>query len=172
LAYFFIGKLFLMAKDKIIALIDFFYPPFRKFMPEQTFRYAACGGGNTVLGIVIFNVFYKYIFKEENVTAGFLVIKPHNAALFISFCVCFVVGFTLSKFVVFVNSNVKGRIQLFRYFVTYLVNLMLSYFLMKIFVEFAHLNVMASQLITTVIIIAVSYLSQKHFTFKTGKEDI
>jgi putative flippase GtrA len=161
-----------MAKDKIIALIDFFYPPFRKFMPEQTFRYAACGGGNTVLGIVIFNVFYKYIFKEENVTAGFLVIKPHNAALFISFCVCFVVGFTLSKFVVFVNSNVKGRIQLFRYFVTYLVNLMLSYFLMKIFVEFAHLNVMASQLITTVIIIAVSYLSQKHFTFKTGKEDI
>jgi putative flippase GtrA len=161
-----------MAKDKIIALIDFFYPPFRKFMPEQTFRYAACGGVNTVLGIVIFNVFYTYIFKEENVTLGFLVIKPHNAALFISFCVSFVVGFTLSKFVVFVDSTVKGRIQLFRYFVTYVVNLMLSYFLMKIFVEFAHLNVMASQLITTVVIIAVSYLSQKHFTFKTGKEDI
>jgi putative flippase GtrA len=161
-----------MAKDKIIALIDFFYPPFRKFMPEQTFRYAACGGVNTVFGIVIFNVFYTYIFKEENVTLGFLVIKPHNAALFISFCVSFVVGFTLSKFVVFVDSTVKGRIQLFRYFVTYVVNLMLSYFLMKIFVEFAHLNVMASQLITTVVIIAVSYLSQKHFTFKTGKEDI
>ncbi len=161
-----------MAKDKIIALIDFFYPPFRRFMPQQTFRYAACGGGNTVLGIVIFNVCYKYIFNEENVTAGFLVVKPHNAALFISFCISFVVGFTLSKFVVFTDSNIRGRIQLFRYFVTYLVNLMLSYFLMKIFVEFAHLNVMASQLITTAVIIAVSYLSQKHFTFKTGKEDI
>jgi putative flippase GtrA len=160
-----------MAKDKIIALIDFFYPPFRKFMPEQTFRYAACGGGNTVLGIIIFNVFYTYIFKEQNVTAGFLVIKPHNAALFISFCVSFVVGFTLSKFVVFVNSNVRGRIQLFRYFVTYVVNLMLSYFLMKVFVEFAYFNVMVSQLLTTVVIIAVSYLSQKYFTFKTGKEE-
>jgi putative flippase GtrA len=156
-----------MAKDKIIALINFFYPPFRRFMPEQTFRYAACGGGNTVLGILIFNVFYKFVFKQANVTVGFLVVKPHNAALFISFCASFAVGFTLSKFVVFVNSNVKGRIQLFRYFVTYLVNLMLSYFLMKIFVEFAYLDVTVSQLITTVVIIAVSYLSQKHFTFKT-----
>jgi putative flippase GtrA len=161
-----------MAKDKIIALIDFFYPPFRKFMPEQTFRYAACGGGNTVLGIIIFNFFYTYIFKEQNVTAGFLVMKPHNAALFISFCVSFVVGFTLSKFVVFTDSTVRGRIQLFRYFVTYVVNLMLSYFLMKVFVEFAYLNVTVSQLLTTVVIIAVSYLSQKYFTFKTGKEDI
>jgi putative flippase GtrA len=159
-----------MAKNKIIVLIDFFYPPFRKFMPAQTFRYAACGGGNTVLGIVIFNVFYKYIFNEQNVTANFLVIKPHNAALFISFCVSFVVGFTLLKFVVFTNSTIRIGIQLFRYFVTYVVNLMLSYFFMKIFVEFAHLNVMASQLITTVVIIAVSFLSQKYFTFKTGKE--
>jgi putative flippase GtrA len=160
-----------MPKDKIIALIDFFYPPFRKFMSEQTFRYAACGGGNTILGIIIFNVFYKYIFNEQNVTAFFLVIKPHNAALFISFCVSFVVGFTLSKFVVFTDSTVRGRIQLFRYFVTYVVNLMLSYFLMKVFVEFAYLNVMVSQLITTVVIIAVSFLSQKYFTFKTGREE-
>ena len=43
-----------MPKDRIIAFIDFFYPPFRKLMPEQTFRYAACGGANTVLGLTIY----------------------------------------------------------------------------------------------------------------------
>jgi putative flippase GtrA len=73
------------------------------------------------------------------------------------------------KFVVFVDSNLKGRIQLFRYLVAYVVNLLLSYFLMKIFIEYANINAMLAQLITTVVVIAISYLSQKHFTFKIKK---
>ncbi len=155
-----------MPNDKIIAFIDFFYPPFRKFMPEQTFRYAVCGGSNTVLAITIFNIFYTLVFKAQNVDFGLVVLKPHNAALFISFCSSFIVGFLLLKFVVFVDSNLKGRIQLFRYFLAYVVNLVLSYFLLKILVEYLHINAMVAQLITTVIVIAISYISQKHFTFK------
>ena len=135
-------------------------------MPEQTFRYAVCGGSNTVLAISVFNIFYSLVFKAQNVNFGVVVLKPHNAALFISFCSSFLLGFLLLKFVVFVDSNLKGRIQLFRYFLAYLVNLVLSYFLLKILVEYLHLNAMVAQLITTVIIITVSYLSQKHFTFK------
>ena len=160
----------LMPKDKIIAFIDFFYPPFRRFMPEQTFRYAACGGANTVLSILVFNFSHYFIFKEDNVDIGFVVLKSYNAALFVSFCISFTVGFLLMKFVVFVDSNLRSRIQLFRYFVAYLVNLFLSYFLLKIFVEYAKLDAVIAQLITTVIVIAISYLSQKHFTFKTKKD--
>ncbi len=159
-----------MPKDKIIAFIDLFYPPFRNLMPEQTFRYAACGGANTILGILIFNLFNKFVFKEENVNVGIIVLKSYNASLFISFCISFIIGFLLMKFVVFVDSNLRGRIQLFRYFVAYLVNLWLSYFLMKIFIEYAQLDAMLAQLITTVVVILISYLSQKHFTFKTKKE--
>lgn len=160
-----------MPKDKIIAFIDFFYPPFKKFMPEQTFRYAACGGGNTVLAIVVFNIFHLFVFKNENVNLGFLVLKPYNAALFVSFCVSFTVGFLLMKYVVFVDSNLKGRIQLFRYLVSYLVNLVLSYFLMKLFIEVLHLNAGVAQLVTTVVIITISYLSQKHFTFRVKQNN-
>ncbi len=159
-----------MPKDKIIAFIDFFYPPFRKLMPEQTFRYAACGGANTVLAILVFNFSHYFIFKEDNVDIGFIVLKSYNAALFISFCLSFTTGFLLMKFVVFVDSNLRGRIQLFRYLVAYLVNLALSYFLMKIFVEYAALDAVVAQLITTVVVIAISYLSQKHFSFKVKKE--
>ncbi len=141
-------------------------------MTEQTFRYAACGSANTLLGIVVFNICHLFIFKEENVTIGVIVLKSYNAALFASFVANFVVGFTLSKFVVFVDSNLKGRIQLFRYFLTYMVNLTISYFFMKIFVEFIHLNATIAQLITTVVVIIVSYLSQRYFTFKTNTEEI
>ena len=41
-------------RKKIIAFIDFFYPPFKKIMPEQTFRYAVCGGSNMTPGYLSF----------------------------------------------------------------------------------------------------------------------
>jgi len=159
-----------LPKKTIITFIDFFYPPFRKLMPEQTFRYAACGGANTVFAIIVFNLAHQYIFKGDNVDVGPLVIKSYNAALFLSFCISFIIGFLLMKFVVFVDSNLRGRIQLFRYLVAYFVNLVLSYLLMKFFVEYAAINAMVAQLITTVVVITVSYLSQKHFSFKVKPE--
>lgn len=158
-----------MADNKIITFIDFFYPPFRKLMPEQTFRYAACGGANTLLGLALFKILLVYAFKGENVELGFYTLKPHNAALFVTFFVNFLIGFILMKYVVFVDSNLKGRIQLFRYGLAFVFNLTLNYFLLKVFVEVLGWKAFLSQCITTGIIITISYLSQKHFSFKTKK---
>ena len=138
-------------------------------MPERTFRYAVCGGANTVLGLALFKLFLVYVFNNENVALGFYTLKPHNAALFVSFCVNFVVGFILMKYVVFIDSNLKGRIQLFRYLLTFVLNLTLNYFILKIFVEMFGWKAFLSQCITTAIIITISYLSQKHFSFRTRK---
>ena len=155
-----------MPKERIIAFIDFFYPAFRRFMPEQTFRYAVCGGSNTVLGLAVYFISYEYIFRKENFDLGFFAFKPHIAALFASFCISFVTGFLLNKFVVFVESNLRGRIQLFRYFVSFSINLVLNYALLKLFVEVLHFNVLFSQFVTTCIVVVVGYLSQRHFTFR------
>jgi putative flippase GtrA len=75
-------------------------------------------------------------------------------------------GFFLMKFVVFTESNTRGRVQLFRYFMVFVSSLVLNYFCLKLFVEYLHIFVMLSQIMTTVIIILFSYLFQKHFTFK------
>ncbi|HNF44337.1 MAG TPA: GtrA family protein, partial [Ferruginibacter sp.] len=141
-----------MAKRAIIQFIDLFYPPFRRFMPEQTFRYAACGGANTVLGLVLFKILLVYVFKFQNVDLGFYTLKPHNAALFISFIVNFIVGFALMKYIVFLDSNLRGRIQLFRYGLAFLFNLALNYFILKVFVEVFGWWPFLSQCITTAII--------------------
>jgi putative flippase GtrA len=74
------------------------------------------------------------------------------------------------KFVVFTKSNIKGRVQVFRYLISYLVNLGLMYFLMKILVEYANLDKWAAQLITTAVVLTLSYLTQKHFSFGTKKD--
>ena len=155
-----------MPKDRIIQFIDFFYPPFRRIMPLQTFRYAVCGGSNTLLGLVIYTVTFKFILRERILDLGFYAFKPHIAALFIAFCVNFPVGFLLMKFVVFHDSTIKGRIQLFRYFVIFVVSLFINYWLLKLLVELLHVYAVLAQFITTVIIVLFSYIMQRHYSFR------
>ncbi|HNP53503.1 MAG TPA: GtrA family protein, partial [Ferruginibacter sp.] len=71
-------------KQFITGFIDLFYPPIRRFMPLHTFRYAACGGGNTVLGLLVYFIGYHFLFNRTVVDLGFYAFKPHMAALFVS----------------------------------------------------------------------------------------
>ncbi|MEJ7626989.1 MAG: GtrA family protein [Ferruginibacter sp.] len=157
-------------KEKVRSFFEYFYPPFRKVMSLQTFTYAACGGANTLMGLLIYAVSLQYIFTENVFYFGISAFKPHNAALFLSSCVVFIVGFMLNKYIVFTGSNIKGRIQLFRYFLSFFFNLVINYFLLKLLVEGVGWDPFFSQLITTALIIAISYLTQKHFSFKVRAE--
>jgi len=135
-------------------------------MNLQTFRYAACGGVNTLTGLSVFYVAFKFILREKNLDLQFYVLEPYSAALFISFLISFPVGFFLMKYVVFPDSKTKGRIQIFRYLIAYIVNLILNYFLLRLFVEVLHIYPTIAQLITTAILIVFSYVFQRYFTFK------
>src|ERR1700748_1532010 len=98
-----------MAKKWIISFIDFFYPPFNKLMPVQTFRYAACGGANTLLDIFVFFITFNFILHKQDLNLGFIVFKPHIASFIISFCVSFPTGFFLMRNIVFTQSVLQGR---------------------------------------------------------------
>src|SRR5260370_11022794 len=128
-----------MAKKMIIGFIDFFYPPFCKIMPLQTFRYAACGGANTVLDIFIFFISFNFILHKQDLDLGLIVVKPHIASFIISFCITFPIGFLLNRNIVFTQSTLHGRVQLFRYFVMVMICLLLNYIFIKLFVEQFHI---------------------------------
>lgn len=161
-----------MVHNQITAFIDFFYQPFKKWLPLQTFRYASCGGANMVLGFLVYTASYKYLFREKVVNFGFYAFKPHIASLFLSFLVSFPLGFLLNKYVVFVDSTIRGRVQLFRYFFVFVSNLFINYLLLKVLVEYIHLNAILSQVIATVVVVTISYLLQRHFTFKVEDTSI
>lgn len=139
-------------------------------MPVQTFRYAACGGANALLGLVNYWVGLHYIFDHRIFDFGIMAFKPHNAALFLSSAISLIIGFLLNKYVVFVSSNLRGHIQAFRYFLAFFLNLVLNYFFLKVFVEMLKWPPFISQVLTICILITVSYLTQKHFTFTTKKD--
>jgi len=157
---------FYSVRDFILPIIDFFYPPFKKLMPIQTFRYAVSGGGNTFLGLLAYYITYTFILQHRDFHFGFYGFKSHVAALFVSFCVTFVVGFFLMKYVVFDDSKIRGRVQMFRYLVVCLFNLVLNYILLKVAVEMWHIYPVFAQIGTTIIVILFSYVAQRHFTFK------
>lgn len=139
-------------------------------MPLQTFRYAVCGSSNMVLDIVVYYVSYNFILHKQALNIGIFVFKPHIAALLMSFCISFPVGFLLSKYIVFNTSFLRGRIQLLRYLLVVAINLFLNYSFLKILVEYMGFYPTIVRIFATFFIVTFSYLSQKHFTFRQGKE--
>ena len=153
----------------ILSLIDWFYTPFQKFIPIDTFRYAICGGANTTLDIFLYYVSYNFILKKEVVHVPYVSISPYIAAFMMVFPITFTTGFLLSKYITFTESQLKGRIQFFRYGVNVTVCIVLNYKLIKFFVETLGIYPTLSKVLTTVVVVFYSYFSQKHFSFKTDK---
>lgn len=119
--------------------------------------------------IFLFFISYNFILDKQQLDLSFLVISPHIAAFLMAFLLSFPSGFLLMRFIVFKESQLKGRIQFFRYFIMVCISLLLNYVFLKILVEQFHIYPTVSKLITTFFVVAFSYVSQKNFSFKTAK---
>lgn len=147
-------------------LVMFFYPPFQRFMPEQTFKYAATGGANTTLDIVLYYIAYHYVLHGQILELGFIAISPHIAAFLMSFSITFPTGFLLAYFISFPGSYLRKRIQILRYGLTVVGSILLNYLFLKLFVEVFQWLPIIAKIVTTLIVVVFSYIAQKYFTFK------
>ena len=161
----------------ITKIIDFFYRPFSKWVSEQLFRYAACGGGNLVLDWVLYFLVYNFVIGHEIVSFQFSVfsfqftqaITPHIATLCIVFPITLLTGFWLQKYVTFTQSNLHSARQLIRYILIVAVNLAVNYFGLKLCVEIWGWYPTPSKMAITILTVIVSYLGQKYYTFRVNK---
>ena len=97
---------------------------------------------------------------------GFVVISSHIAAFIIVFPITFSSGFLLAKYITFTQSELRGKIQLFRYGITVVGSILLNYLLLKLFVEAFDFFPTISKILTTIIVVLYSYYVQKYFSFK------
>ena len=119
-----------------------------------------------MLDILIYFIGYHFILEKQPVETPFITISSHIAAFMISFSISFPMGFALSKYLVFPESNLKGRVQLFRYALLVSMCILLNYVFLKFFVEWCHFYPTPSKVLTTAIVAVFSYISQRNFTFK------
>ena len=161
------------ALAKIITkVIDFFYPPFRRFLPEELFRYAACGGGNLVLDWILYFLIYNFVIGHDLVyfqlsTFNFqLCLTPHIATLCIVFPITLLTGFWLNKYVTFTRSSLRGGRQLVRYILIVALNLLINYLGLKLCVEQLGWYPTPSKVVITLITVLVSFFGQKYYSFR------
>ncbi|MDB5015454.1 MAG: hypothetical protein JWQ84_286 [Mucilaginibacter sp.] len=158
-------------RQLILSGIDFFYSPFKKLLPLQTFRYAASGGVNTLFDICLFSVSYNFIFKKHNAAIGHIILSPHIASLFFAFCFSLPSGFYLNRYIVFQQSGLKRRTQLIRYLLVVLICVVFNYILMKFFVDYLGWYPTPAKILTTVLVIVFSYTSQTYFFFRIKSQE-
>jgi putative flippase GtrA len=156
-------------RDFILNAIDFFYPPFRRVMDEQTFRYAACGGANSIFDIALYAVIYNFVLGKSIVHVGNTAISPYIAAFLITFPITFMSGFILMRYIVFPDAKTtKKRVQGSKYLLVVLCCILLNYIFLKLFIEKFGWWPLPSKIFTTILVVLFSYFSQKHFTFKVA----
>ena len=167
----------------ITKIIDFFYRPFDKWISQQLFRYAACGGGNMVLDWILYFLIYNFVIGHEIVNLQFTIhnvqfaqaITPHIATLCIVFPITLLTGFWLQKYVTFQTvSNSAKRTQTFkqayRYILIVAINLAVNYFGLKLCVETFGWYPTPSKMAITIITVTISYIGQKYYTFRIQKK--
>ena len=144
----------------LTSVIDFFYPPFHKFMSLELFRYAACGGMNLALDWVLYPIFYHYVFHAQVFDLGFIAFTPH---------ITFLTGFWMARHISFSGSTLRGRTQIVRYLMVTVGNIFLNYFGLKLFVEIFQWWPTISYVIISVICVTFSYLTNKFYSFRKEK---
>lgn len=152
----------------INAIIDWLYPYFSRLLQKETFKYAFCGGINTVTDLFLYFITYNFILGKEDLNLYFVTISPHIAAFLIVFPITFSSGFILSRYITFTQSEIRGRIQLFRYWLIVMGSIFLNYIFLKVFVEICFFYPTPSKFLTTGIVIVYSYFAQRHFSFATA----
>jgi hypothetical protein len=169
-------------KNTILKIIDFFYPLFKKWMPVETFRYISCGGGVTVLGLLIFFISYNFLLTPflqiriinnksvEWVNIGNLSVTRYISAYVLSLVFSFPIGFFLSKYIVFQKSHLRGRIQLFRYATLQIFNIIMNYYLLHFFVGWCKFWATPSQTMTAALLAIFSYFFQRYVSFRTNED--
>ena len=154
----------------ITRIIDFFYPPFSRYFSVSLFRYAVTGVSNLVLDWVLYFLVYQFVLHKQMLHLGIVTLSSHIAAMIIVFPITFFTGFLLQKYVTFTASALRGRVQIIRYLVVVLANLLINYTGLKLLVDVIGIFPTPSKMIVTIITTMFSYFSQKKYTFRGVKD--
>lgn len=156
-------------KKIILASLDILYPLFKRFMSKSVYQYLALGAVNTVLNVFLFILFYQFILSSKEYRIFGFSIESYTLSLLYSFLITLPTGYWFAKHFAFSEtSGDQATAKTFsKYFIVVVQGLVSDYLLLKFLIEIAHLNPSLAKTLSTLIVLTVNYLLQKHFTFKS-----
>lgn len=126
----------------------------RNYLP---LRFIAVGGGNMLLGYLLFSA--TYFFLTPALKYAYII------ASIIGFLIANFIAYHAHKYLVFQadGNNLK---QYPRYFLVSVGALLLNIVLLAIGIDYYHLNAYLTQALATIIGVVVSYLGHHKFSFR------
>lgn len=156
-------------RKAILAFIDFFHPPFKKYVSQHNFRYLAVGGSTFVLGYLVYYLSFYHLFCTDEVDFGFFTLKRGTAAMAVDFAFVIPYSFIMNRYVVFTHSEIRGRVQLFRFMNLQFINILLNISLYKFLADVLLIYPTVARFAVQILIAGFSYLYQHYFTFSVKK---
>ena len=108
----------------------------KPLLKSKIIRYLISAGLATWVDVVVYFVSFNYLYKKEDIDIfGFYTVSAPTASLILSYTIGLLTNFTLTKFLVFKESELETHKQLFRYVMVAILVLILNYFLMSLLIR-------------------------------------
>jgi hypothetical protein len=109
-----------------------------------------------------------YVFQNKIITLPLFDHPVHSYTVVAGICAVFsfLFGFTMMRYVVFTESQLKGRVQFFRYGLSALISASVNWILIKLMVDTFAWNATLCNVFASVVVVTISYFLQRKFSFK------
>ena len=145
-----------------------------KIYHSKVFRYFIAAGLATVVDITVYFCMFNYILQKQVVPVPFIdgfVFQAPTVSLFTSYSCGLVTNFTITKFFVFHESNLRTRWQFIRFAGVAFMILGLNYLLMTFLIRGMDWYPTLARTFSALSIGVLSFIIHKSFSFKVRKPE-
>lgn len=142
-----------------------------KLLKHKLIRYSVSAMAGTFVDVAVYFIAFNFIYRKQDVYLfNFLVLSAPSASLVLSYSCGLLTNFTITKYFVFTESDLRGHHQLMRYVLVALFVLLLNYGFMTFLIKILHWYPTVSRAVSAAIIGLVSFAFHKTFSFRVSKE--
>jgi putative flippase GtrA len=145
----------------------------QKVFRHKIIRYGLSSAIATGVDVTMYFIAFNFIYRKQDVQlADFLVLSAPTMSLMLSYTCGLLTNFTITKYFVFTESDLRGHHQLMRYVLVAILILFLNYGLMTFLIKGLHWYPTVSRAVSAVVVGFLSFSIHKVFSFRVNKEDI
>ena len=136
-----------------------------KLLRSKAILYFFAAGTATLVDISMYFVSYNFLFKKEDVYFLNYILSAPSVALVISYSCGLIVNFSISKFLVFKESEMRTHKQFFRFVMVAFMVFIANYYLLSFLVRTLQWYPTIGRTVSALVIGVISFLSHKTFSF-------
>lgn len=143
-----------------------------EFYHNKVVRYFFAAGFATVVDVLIYFTMLHFVLKKQDFAIGSLfVIGAPTISLAVSYSCGLITNFTITKYFVFAESELRGRTQFGRFVLVAAIVLIANYLFMNFLIKVIGIYPTPSRAISAITIGVFSFMAHKAFSFKVGKKN-